>query len=212
MKSMKLKNILKTTGLVAGLSWTLTACNGAKGKQLSDKEKQSIIMRVDSALQDNSEYRLSQTVLNYGLEELDKLSAANKRLAICAAKHYVQKNIKDAKLRNFMLNVLSLKKGVYDRLEDVNVSDLSLADVRKDNRWFNDLIMFLHNNYTNEQFLKSEFFTVINNDVAYKNFTRNTEKIVMFEALVRNSSDQGASIYGKTWQKYEAEYRKQKQR
>lgn len=212
MKKTKLKNILKTTGLVAGLSWTLSSCNNTKQKTLSDNEKQLIVNRVDSILNNNSQYRLSQKILNFGNEEYDSLRALNREIAINCAKQYIKNNIIDANLRGFMLKILESQNAVYDDSEDTEYSEISLPSVRKNNRWFNDLIMYLRNNYTDEQFLNSEFFKVINNDVAYKKFAYNTNKVSVFENVIANSSKQTSDIYGKTWEKCVKEYNSQKQR
>ena len=216
MKKTKLKNVLKTTGLIAGLSLTLASCGNGRGKQLSDQERQLIVNRVDSILDKDDQYRLSQTMLDFSVNEIDRLRASNRAMAINCAKQYIKNNIQDAKLRAFMLQTLQGNNSFYyttDSIQDSeNTDEISLASVRKNNRWFNDLIMYLHNNYTDEQFLNSEFFNAMGNDIAFRKFTDNTKRIGFMETIVEGASKRGTDIYGKTWEKCVSEYKQQKQR
>ena len=118
---------------------------------------------------------------------------ANRKIVKSCAKKYIFANVCERNLLKFMLN--SLKYEHLDFMTSDNVSyslseyeeseyitDVFSDRIRKDERWFNDLMLYLSGVYTDGQLLNADFFRVINNPRAKKNFVENTKCI---DSLIR---------------------------
>ena len=64
--------------------------------------------------------------------------------------------------------------------------------------------------YTEEQFLKSEFFNVINDMTLRKNFERNTQHIEDLQKAENFATNRKEIIYGDLWNQYAKEVKKQR--
>ena len=85
-----------------------------------------------------------------------------------------------------------------------------MLDVYSQNGWFNDLMLYLCDIYTDAQFMKSQFFPVIKDSSAYKRFIYNTEKIAMYGGVLNTASKQRSKIYTRTLKQCVSEYKQLK--
>ena len=125
---------------------------------------------------------LSDTYIDY--------RRANKDMLKLAVNKYVRSNIYDATLLRFMLNSVQYENvnmgfgnssdwvsEYCEDVESVSAVDEQMVIIRRDYRWFNDLMLYLNDKYSERQLLKSEFFRTVNDKALLQNFTKNTEII-----------------------------------
>jgi len=115
---------------------------------------------------------------------------ANKEMLKQAVDKYVRVNVRDAKLLKFMLNSVKYENvnmdfenstdwvGEYNEDgESYSAENEQMTKIRRDYRWFNDLMLYLNDKYSERQLLKTEFFKTMNNRKLMQDFTKNTEII-----------------------------------
>lgn len=114
---------------------------------------------------------------------------SNKNLAKIYAEKYLRTHMHDARLIRFMVNAIkyeNVNMGVenydfvseYDEEPDgVEYVDKNLQKIRKDQRWFFDLMLYLNGTYTDRQLLNSEFMKVIRKRDFMQRFSKNAEII-----------------------------------
>ena len=123
---------------------------------------------------------------------------ANKELLKQAVDKYVRGNIREAKLLKFMLNSVRYENvnmgfeyssdWVSEYNEDgesYSVENEQMAMIRRDYRWFNDLMLYLNDKYSERQLLKTEFFKTMNNRKLMQDFTKNTEIIESLSSSIK---------------------------
>jgi hypothetical protein len=88
---------------------------------------------------------------------------------------------------------------------------LNTSDVRKNNKWFNDLIMYLNDVYTDSQFLTSEFFYLIQDVSVREQFISNAEQIANYNRVAGIAKTQKSKVYNKIMNDCIAEYKKQRE-
>jgi len=72
------------------------------------------------------------------------------------------------------------------------------------------VLLYLSDKYTEEQFLKSEFFNVINDMTLRKNFERNMKHIEEMHKAEKFAINRKEIIYGDLWNQYAKEVKKQR--
>jgi len=113
---------------------------------------------------------------------------ANRDIVKRCAKKYIRAHIMERNLFKFMMG--SIKYEHMDFLMSDNVAydlseyeeseyitDVFSANIRKNQRWFNDLMLYLSGKYTDGQLLNADFFRVINNKRARAMFIENMRNI-----------------------------------
>lgn len=113
----------------------------------------------------------------------------SKNLVKTYADKYVRKNIKQRDLVSFMLKAIEHENvnlavdesdfvSEYNEdVESVDTTDRYMTQIRQDNRWFYDLMLYLNDKYTERQLLNSEFFKVIKDKDLLKTFSKNADII-----------------------------------
>ena len=132
---------------------------------------------------------LSKNTLAILSDALMGYRATNKELVKLYANKYSRKHISDRKLLSFMLNAIKFENVNYacddsdfvseynEDVESVDVTDKYLTKIRKNNRWFYDLMLYLNDKYTERQLLNSEFFKTVKDKDLLKVFSKNTDII-----------------------------------
>ena len=134
---------------------------------------------------------------------------ANKDMLKQAVDKYVRANIHEAKLLKFMLNSVKYENvnmgfenssdwvsGYNEDGESYSVENEQMIMIRRDHRWFNDLMLYLNDKYSERQLLKTEFFKTMNNCKLIQDFTKNTE-------IIERLSDNIKQEYANTKQSVE---------
>lgn len=114
---------------------------------------------------------------------------SNKNLAKIYAEKYLRTHMHDTRLIRFMINAIKYENGnmgvenydfvsEYDEETDgVEYMDKNLQKIRKDQRWFFDLMLYLDGKYTDRQLLNSEFVKIIKKRDFVQRFSKNAEII-----------------------------------
>lgn len=114
---------------------------------------------------------------------------SNKNLAKIYAEKYLRTHMHDTRLIRFMINAIkyeNVNMGVenygfvseYDEEPDgVEYVDKYLQKIRKNQRWFFDLMLYLDGKYTDRQLLNSEFVKIIKKRDFVQKFSKNAEII-----------------------------------
>lgn len=123
---------------------------------------------------------------------------ANKEMLKQAVDKYVRVNVRDAKLLKFMLNSVKYENvnmgfenstdwvGEYNEDgESYSTENEQMTKIRRDYRWFNDLMLYLNDKYSERQLLKTEFFKTMNNRKLMQDFTKNTEIIESLSCSIK---------------------------
>lgn len=123
---------------------------------------------------------------------------ANKEMLKQAVDKYVRVNVRDAKLLKFMLNSVKYENvnmgfenstdwvGEYNEDgESYSAENEQMTMIRRDYRWFNDLMLYLNDKYSERQLLKTEFFKTMNNRQLMQDFTKNTEIIESLSCSIK---------------------------
>lgn len=123
---------------------------------------------------------------------------ANKEMLKQVVDKYVRVNVRDAKLLKFMLNSVKYEnvnmgfENSSDWVDEYNEDGESysaeneqMTKIRRDYRWFNDLMLYLNDKYSERQLLKTEFFKTMNNRKLMQDFTKNTEIIESLSCSIK---------------------------
>lgn len=220
-KSEQIINDLKTVGVVAGLSFTMSACNTTDKPDTVSQDYTEISRKTDSVLQSNSAYNLSLTIQDFSRKRICELQNANKTIIRNCAQKYVRRHITDNDLYVFMLKKLqneyvALNSGdEYDDVCEYGDADLSrqyMSKIRRNHRWFNDAMLYLSGKYDDAQFLKTDFFEKMNDKKSLIAFENNLKDIQRYQELDRAKNAHIISLYDNTYNKVATEYKKSKQR
>lgn len=136
---------------------------------------------IGNDLSKNTIMILSDTLADY--------RRSSKNLVKTYADKYLRKNINNRDLLSFMLNAIERENvnlcggdsdfvSEYNEdVESVDTTDRYMTQIRQDNRWFYDLMLYLNDKYTERQLLNSEFFKVIKDKDLLKTFSKNANII-----------------------------------
>lgn len=196
---------IKIASMFFILLWVGSACE----KDLSHAEKDMLIRKTDSVVNLEISYQLSQNAYDLGSQRLKAFRDANKMIAIRSAMDFIEKNISDGVSRELMFDELysSLDSCYVDYDEERCVK---ISDIYSENRWFNDLMLYLTGVYTDAQFLNSVFFSVIKDSAVHAKFIYNTEKMVVYNNVSNVASKQRSKIYTRTFNQCVSEYKQRK--
>lgn len=112
----------------------------------------------------------------------------NRKIVKSCAKKYVRANIAEHGLFKFMMGAIKYEHMDFMMNDDVSytlvdyeeseyITDVFSKNIEKNQRWFNDLMLYLSGKYTDGQLLNAEFFRVIDNPRAKHEFIENTKRI-----------------------------------
>mgnify|MGYP003290030740 CR=1 FL=1 len=138
---------------------------------------------------------------------------ANKEMLKQAVDKYVRVNVRDAKLLKFMLNSVKYENvnmgfenstdwvGEYNEDgESYSAENEQMTKIRRDYRWFNDLMLYLNDKYSERQLLKTEFFKTMNNRKLMQDFTKNTEIIESLSCSIKQEYANAKQTFEKSVQ------------
>ncbi len=217
MKNNKIVSGIKTAGVVTTAVFTMASCGN---KQLSESQLATVQHKTDSALTVHPEYRMATNLMYLRDEKVKNFHDANKCLLKIYSKEYIKQNIQDIRLRRFMLGVLGQEAVISDLFcEEVESDSVcyngghsvpTMPYIRKNQRWFYDLMLFLSDKYTDKQLLNSEFFNVINDPRLKRKFESNIARIDSINSSVEFAVERKKIIREQTWNKYAKEVQKKR--
>ena len=208
---------IKTAVVVGGAVLTMNACQ----RPLSDAQIQNINHKTDSAVKVDANYRLADNFGSYSSKKIEGYRKNNKELVKKYATRYIEKERIEAELRKFMLNSIKYETMALDiansedsdeEYSDIGERKTYVNDIRRNQRWFNDLMLYLSGKYNDRQLLNSEFFRVIKDKNLRDNFERNTKQIEYFNGVIETTSKNKERIYNKYLQEYTESEKKSKHR
>lgn len=224
MTKDKLVHDIKTVGVAVGTALTMHAC-GNVDRTLTPEQLQTVEHKTDSAKRVHPEYKMAEALYGLCTTKTEEYHKANVGLVKKYSKEYIENNIQNTKLRKFMLNVLINEAVGFDYIdEDKDVETDSIADnadfdyvppmryIRRNERWFNDLMMYLNSHYTDRQLLNSEFFKVVKDKNLRKKFESNTQQIEYLQPSLDFTVEREAAIQSELRNKYTQEVLNTKQR
>lgn len=201
---------VKTAGAVATAIVTLNAC---EQKPVTEDAVQRIIHKTDSAANVSPEYQTTTNAINFYEARLKMYRNANKSMLKYYAKDYITKKIKDVRLCNFlaesmenqmMIDITDLDMdtpdGIIGDFDVCNINRLRLF--RRNQRWFNDLVLYLSDRCDEQQFLSGPFFETIKNTKLKKAFEYNAKQMDQLNSVVASASKRRSVIYEDLWNKY----------
>lgn len=207
MKKETVISDIKTAVVVAGAALTMNACQ----RPLSDAQIQNINRKTDSAIKADANYRLADDFGSYSSKKLEMHRNNNKELVKKYARRHIEKERFEAELKKFMLNSIKCETMALDTVVDCiageEYSDVVerktyINDIRRNQRWFNDLMLYLAGKYNDRQLLNSEFFKVIKDKKLRSDFERNTQQIENLSSVVETTKESKNRIYNKYLQEY----------
>ena len=203
-----IKNTIKTAGVVATAALTLNSCNQ---KNSAEYDFEGLQYKTDSVADTRPEYKTTSRAIDLYKTKIQYYKDANKKLLKLYASGYVTSNINDLRLRNFMLD--GLENRILGEVSDLDMDDTAceIADVdvnrvnkmrfiRRNHRWYNDLLMYLSDKYDEKQLLKSDFFNVMNSPELKKQFIQNTQQLEKLNSVSATASARQNRIYDDLWQ------------
>ncbi len=205
----KMKDTIKTAGVIATAAFALNSCEQKNGTEYDDMA--AVQYKTDSVANTRPEYKTTSRAIDLYAEKIQNCKDANKKLLRLYASGYLLRNIGDVRLRNFMLD--GLDNRVLIDVSDFDTDEIAceIADVdqaiankmrfiRRNHRWYNDLLMYLSDKYTEKQLLKSDFFNVINAPELKKQFVQNTQQLEKLNSVSATASARQNRIYEDLWQ------------
>ena len=217
MKNNKIVSGIKAAGVVTTAVFTMASCGN---KHLSESQTKIVEHKTDSALAVHPEYRMASGLLAIGESKNKGYHDANRNLVKMYTREYIKNNIQDPMLRRYMLNYL--EQGltnpsiICDEIEAdsinsvVETSDLNMRCMRRDYRWFYDLMLYLSDKYTDKQLLNSQFFKVVDDPEFKTKFEYFASKIDFVNSSVEFAVERKKIIREQTWNKYAQEVQKKR--
>ena len=194
----------------ATMALSLNSCGQ---EQTTENEVQAATFKADSAAQKTPGYIATTNSLHLYEARINEYRENNKNMVKIYASEYLRKHIKDVRLRNFLISALGNQ--VLIDVSDFDVDEIAcdVADInkhyvnkmrlfRRNQRWYNDLSLYLSDKYNEKQFLKSKFFDVVNNPELKETFKRNTNQMEQLNLLASVASKRQSTIYNDLWNHY----------
>ena len=208
MKKDNLVSKIKTAGVCATAVMTLGSC---EQKNTTDNAVQDAVYRTDSVANIRPEYKNTINAIALYEAQIQIYKEANKNMLKCYAQDYIKRNIKDLRLRKFLS--LAMDEQILMEVSgfDMNESVCDLIDLdscyvakmrffRRNQRWYDDLVKYLLDGYTERQLLNSDFFKTIKNAEMKHTFEYNTKQIERLKSVVKAASKRETLIYDDLWQ------------
>ena len=218
MKKDKIVSDIKTVGVVATAALALHSC---KKEPLTFARVQTALYKTDSAANMRPEYTTTTRALDLYEAQIQAYKTDNKNMLKLCCRDYLQYKIKNFELRRFLMSALENQTLMdfsdfdVDEANDV-VSDMDayyinkLRFFRRNQRWFNDALLYLCDKCDEMQFLKGDFFKTIKNPELKAKFAYNTQKISELNSVAAIASKRRDHIYDDMWQHYLKETKRQR--
>jgi len=208
-----MKNLIsgiKTAGVVATAAMTLNSC---EQKNTTNNDVQEAMYKVDSVANIRPEYKNTINAIALYKAQIQVYKDANKNMLKCYAQDYIKRNIKDVRLRKFLslamdeqilmeVSGFDMNESVYDFIDLDSCYVAKMRFFRRNQRWYDDLVVYLVDGYTEKQLLNSDFFKTINNPEMKQTFEYNTKQIERLKSVVDAASKRENRIYDDLWQQY----------
>jgi hypothetical protein len=214
MKNNKIVSDVKKAGVVATAVLTLNACGH---KQSSESQTQTAYHKADSALTVHPEYRIASALIDLCETRINEYRNANKNLVKSYSRDYIKQNLTDAALAKFMLNAINNDSVLFELDDDDYENDTISVDtlntmpyIRRTQRWFNDMMLYLKDKYTEQQLLNSDFFKVINSPELQRQFKYNTSKMEQLRSSMEFPLERKKTIKTEVFNKYVKETKRQR--
>lgn len=214
MKNNRFVYGLKTAGVVFTTAFTMVSCGN---KQLSEAENQIVKHKVDSAAAEHYEYKMATGLLDLCDIKIQNIRKANKSLIKIYARDYIVNNVEDKAVKNFMVNAIEDKILISAYVAGVEKSDSissgKLSTMRyicHNQKWFNDLVLFLNGNYDEQQLLDSGFFKVINTAGLERRFESNKTRADDIKRSASFARERKTIIYNQLWDQYSKEVKRKR--
>jgi len=210
---MKKENIIsgiKKASVVATAVVTLGSCGQ---KRAQDNDAQAAIYKTDSAANVMPEYKNAMNAVDLYEAQIQTYKNANKNMLKVYAKDYIRKIIKPGQLQKLLLAGMEEQIFMEVTCLDADESLYKSADLdscyvtkvrffRRNQRWYNDLVMYLLDNYNEKQLLKSDFFKIVNNKEMKNTFEYNSKQIEDLQSVAKIASERKNTIYEDLWHQY----------
>lgn len=209
MKKENLISRIKTAGVVATAVVSLNSC---EQKNIQD-DSLSIIYKADSAASVRPEYKNMANAIMLYQAQIETYKDANKNMLRYYAENYINHTVKNARVRKFLLS--AMEEQLLVEASDLDIdeflyqsADLDLSDVtqmrfyRRNQRWYNDLVMYLADKYNERQLLNGDFFKTIRNTELEKTFEYNTKQIERLKKVREIALNREMGIREDLWQQY----------
>lgn len=216
MKKEKIINDIKSAGVVTAAVLTLNACGN---RQLSESQLQTVQHKTDSAEMADYEYKVAMNIICVGGDRVKQFRDVNKNLVKKYSKEYIKQVMPNSYLRKLMLKAIDDETltvihncTVIDSESDTSAGGRMNAvnNIRKNQRWFYDLMLYLSGNYNDRQLLNSEFFKTVNDPRLKSKFENNTEQIEKINSCLDLATQRKNVIHQELWNKYVQEEKRKR--
>ena len=182
-------------------------------KQSSDYAVQDAIYKTDSAANATPAYKNTTSAIKLYEARIQKHKDTNKNILKYYAKNYIRQTIKDADLQTILLSGMDRQFLMEVSCLDMDESACQMTDLnshrvtqmrffRRNQDWYNALIMYLLDRYDEAELLNSGFFNVVGNAALKKTFLYNSGQIARLSIASANASDRANHIYNNLWLQY----------
>ena len=213
MKDNEIISKIKTAGVVATAAFTMASC----GNKLSESQTQIVKHKTDSAAYVHHEYKLATDLAELCELRINNFRRANKDIVKLYARTYIADTIKDLDTKRFMLDMIDDEVFVTQSYSNIVESDSitdntfnKLSYIRKNQRWFYDLMLYLTDEYNERQFLKSDFFKVVDDARLKSVFERNTQRMEGIQKNFDFALERKTAVYNQLWNKYKNEVKRKR--
>lgn len=214
MKNNKIVSEVKKAGLVATAVLTMNSCGN---KQLSESQLQIAQQKADSALKMNSEYIMASSTVDWLDLKINAYRTCNKNFVRIYARDYVKYDMHNSVLSKFMLCMIDDKDVFLYLYNDSTANDTvsvnllgGISQVCRNEKWFNDMMLYFTDKYDERQFLNSEFFKVVNNKELRRKFEFNTRHIEDLQKYMEFPLERKNILRTEMYNRYAKEAQKQR--
>jgi len=210
MKKENFISKMKTAGVVAAAVVSMNSC---EQKNTADDVFQAAEYKTDSAANIRPEYKNTANAIMLYQAQIETYKDANKNMLRYYAEDHINRTVKNARIRKFLLAAMEEQLLVEVSGLDADEflyrsADLDSCDVtqmrfyRRNQRWYNDLVLYLADKYNERQLLNGDFFKTIENTELKKTFEYNTKQIERLKSISKVALKRENAIYEDLWRQY----------
>ncbi len=185
-------------------------------KQVPNYVAQDAIYKTDSAANENPAYKNTNSAINLYETRIQEHKNTNKNILKYYAKNYIRQTIKDADLQKILLSGMDKRVLMEVSCLDMDESAYQITDLtphcvtqmrffRRNQKWYDALIMYLLDRYDETQFLSSSFFDVMKDASLKRSFCYNANAIERLSFASNAAWDRANCIYDNLWAQYSNE-------
>jgi len=178
MDFKNLKPLIIKAGLLSTIAVICAMCK-PNGKTLTVEDKAKIYQMVKDSLDKDLQYGLNKKFTDIAIQQQNNYHQINVSLCKKTAQWYIAKNITNKDLKRFMLQALMNDHFMFNTENDETDTTeyYNYNTISNNYRWFVELVDYLQGKYSDIEFIKSDFFKVMNDTWLTDCFTKNAEKI-----------------------------------